>query len=141
MYPHLRKRSDAPARKIAKVHKDGYFPKLVNDELPSLPPLLSSALPLEVGHLNIAMGLEERCKLPQWALGLCPSRQTNQSTWAVSPPKIGSKGVQPVPKAVYCSICRDEHNRYPSHLQLCTFSLYRYSIAPTQCLLAEWGSV
>ena len=52
------------------------FPSLHSPFLPSPP--------LEVGPLIQLGGLGERCKLPQWGLGRCPSRQT---IWCISGPK------------------------------------------------------
>jgi len=54
-------------------------PTLSSFPIPPVPSsallLPSSSLPLRSRPLNTAMGLGERCKLPQWGLGQSPSRQ------------------------------------------------------------------
>ena len=88
-------------------------------------------------HCESSPGSSDECRL---SAGWPPTLRPSQSTWALSPPKIGSyhphppspllfysfyrptkggrlsrprhcsKGAQPVLKAVYRSTCRDRHN-------------------------------
>ena len=57
-------------------------PPLPSPPFPS--PFFPRPSPLEIGPLNTARGLGERCKLPQWGLGRSPSRQT---IWCMFEPK------------------------------------------------------
>ena len=54
---------------VKRLHRSRvlFLPKAKDELHPSSP------LPLEVGPLTTARGVEERCKLPQWGLGRSPS--------------------------------------------------------------------
>ena len=78
-------------------------------------------------HCESSPGSSDECRL---SAGWPPTLRPSQSTWAVSPPKIGSyhphppsplllllsrpehcsEGAQPVLMTVYRSSCRDKHN-------------------------------